>query len=97
MGSISRHAGFAASLKSVTVSFSPTASSPKRVAAVRELLRQLRTPHAGADPKLETKTELRRQGEVSVVLSFAPGTKVDVPADQLNVRDMISLIEEGAT
>lgn len=97
MAARARHAGFASGLKAIAVSFSPTASTPKRVAAVRELLRQLRTTHAGADPKLETRVQLQPRGEVEVALTFTSGAKLDVPADQIKVRDMIALIEDHAS
>jgi hypothetical protein len=87
---------WAKSLKAVRVAFSPVSSRPKSVAAVREMLRQLRTPQAGASDKLVTDVQLRTSGEVEVTLEFASGKKVLVPKEGLKMRDLRSIVEDNA-
>lgn len=86
-------AGWAASLKSVSVAFSPAASAPKHVAAVRELLRQLRTPRAGASDKLATNVQLAMSGDVEVKFHFASGKMISVPPEGLKMRELRAVIE----
>ena len=89
--------GWASSLKAVSVRFSPTTSSPKGVAAVREMLRQLRTPGAGASEKLVTDVQLGTSGAaVDVKLTFLSGKSVSVPKEGLKMQALRALVEDNA-
>ncbi|KAG8458446.1 hypothetical protein KFE25_004324 [Diacronema lutheri] len=89
-------AGWASSLKLVSVTFSPVASAPRGVTAVREMLRQLRTAKAGASDKLVTNVQLRTSGDVQLTLQFASGKKIAVQPESLSMRDIRALIEDNA-
>jgi hypothetical protein len=89
--------GWASSLKAVSVRFSPTTSSPKGIAAVREMLRQLRTPLAGASDKLITDVQLGTSGSaVDVKLTFTSGKSISVPKEGLNMQALRALVEDNA-
>lgn len=86
---------WAGSLKKINVSFSPTASEPKQVAAVREMLRQLKAPRAGAPDKLVTNVQLNASGaDVRVSMQFASGKTVVIPPEGLKMRELRAVVED---
>mmetsp|Transcript_38120 Transcript_38120/g.94273 ORF Transcript_38120/g.94273 Transcript_38120/m.94273 type:complete len:98 (+) Transcript_38120:89-382(+) len=97
MSKAGRGVNWAANLKAISVRFSPSASPWNHVAAVRELLRQLRTPHAGTSDKLPTEVKLlTSETTVTVKMTFISGKTVTIPQDELRMRAMRAIVEDNA-